>query len=276
MSLAIQPADANFNDPSLPILGYDRLLNGGTMALIDFANTNLYPSQNETFTGVANGVPGKPTNVFVQSGGTHLTLVGGGMTFPSGAGGTPGLKVGTMAADGTPTYDLSTLAVDTELLLVTWFNLLANPDSFERTLVSISDSGSGAIATAKNQLTLVYNLIHGLCLYVAGVEKSDLKVGATINAAHQFGVHVVPKHSSVTTLNVYYDGVSIGSTTMAYVAPTALTTGGLALGNAKSPGLTVPENSRIYRMFLENITRSTRDPARQVALDYSLNNGRFS
>ncbi len=276
MSLAIQPAGADFNDPSLPILGHDRMLNGGTMALIDFANPKLYAAQNNSFLGVKNGVPDKGATAYAPAGAGAVTFAGGGMDFNASTSGSPGLAIGTQAASGIePTYDLSDLAADTSLLAILWRKRTAAASTSTQQLVNLT--AGGTLGTGAQQLG-VAEYSGGLQLYYAG--KQTLTHGPPeVGAVEQLAWLIEPDETNLVSVTAYKDGEEVGTFALAYQALTPFgSAGGLRLGTAGlgMTGLIAPQGARLYRLLLENVTLSTRDPARQVARDYQLNLGRFS
>lgn len=275
MTLALKPTGADFDDPSLPIVGYDRLLNGGSLALIDFANANLYPGQNNSFTSVANGVPNKGAVTYVAPSSGAVTFAGGGMQFTSIVGG-PGLRIGTTAASGVePTYDLTDLPADTELLLILWTRRNVVADNFNQTLMHLSPGG--VINGTGAQQLQVGETSAGLFLYYAG-SSARTHDAPTLDEVVQYAWHVKPDGTNPVEVTAFRNGMRTGVFSLIYRALTAFTTaGGLRLGVVNGPnGFIAPTGVRIHRMLLEDLTSSTRDPERQVARDYQLNVGRFS
>ena len=276
MSLAIQPTGASFNDPSLPILGHDRMLNGGSLALIDFANVSLYPAQNNTFLGVLNGVRNKGANVMAWPASGSVTFSGGGMQFTA-ISGAPGLRVGTSAASGVePAYDLTDLAVDSELLLIVWRKRTAAASSSSE--IAFQITSGGAVSGLGSQQLMIAENVNGVACYYAG--KTTITHGPpAVGSIEQLAWRIKPSGVNAVAVDAFRNGVKIGVFSLPYQALVSFTTtGGLAigLGGLNVTGFIAPNNQCIYRVMLESLTLSTRDPERQVARDYALNNGRFS
>ena len=262
----------SFTDSSLPVVGYDAMLNGGTKFLMDLANPNLYPAQNATFVGAINGVPGGETITKVGGGGTAPTFSGGGYYLPSGAGGTPGLRSAT--GSGCP-YDLTKFPDTDEWLFTLWYKQSqAATDGNTRNLFGIADAASGA--AQQFGITDTYASANGIInLRVAGVSLTGVCSGPVVGIG-QVAIHM-RSDASNRYLTCYRDGARVNQVTTPKVAFLALSSGALYVANAVSlSGVSVPTERTFYRASVENITQSQRDPAQQVAKDFALNTGRFA
>lgn len=263
----------------LRILGQDRLLNGGTAWLFD-TKPALYPVQNNTFSGIREGVSGR-TMPFVPGTVAPVTFTGNMFTLPPTLINPAGLGIGAYTDPG---IDLAVrqAAGSSRFLYIGWAKFSAAGNTTNRPLFYVGQNGV-APTSPQAQLRLTYTNT-GLNIFVAGQSFLGMFV-PVLDTVYQIGLVIdVNSATGFTTVTLYVGTnstgpIKIGSYTLPYVAFSAMTaTGGASLGISPyaTTAVAAPSGCAFGRMLLEDLTQSQRDPERQLLLDSQLNQGRFT
>lgn len=267
---------ANFNNKKLAYRGADALLTGGTVGMLDMANSVCNSGVGSlTIGSVKNIAPGGATLSVSGS----LTYSGGGVVGSVGGDNTRNMF-------GAGTLDLSTVNGH-ELLAMVWLKVPTGNVQTSYALFRYGEAALGGSAgriTSKNHISFESGPGSPLDLraYVTGKgEAGDgygFKTAAlAFDAVSQVALHIQPNSvTGITTIGIYKNGLYLADVTVAYVAMAALVAPRISYGNDSGSDRNPPKGIVFYRGAVEDITASGRDAAYWVARDYSLNAARFT
>tara|TARA_R110000796_G_scaffold62616_7_gene144416 strand:+ start:1319 stop:2098 length:780 start_codon:yes stop_codon:yes gene_type:complete len=259
MTLVMRLAGTTFANPKMPILANDSLINGGTLACLDFANPNCNPLVGQTAPSGTDFTNLKP-NALLATSNTSLGYSGGGLDFT---------YVGTAASYyielGNSEYELSLLATPPAAVAICWMKPDANSGNNGAAFQKIRGTSFG---TTNQPLSIT----GGPTVLKASMNRKSAEVftGDTSLVPHQVGVAFYPAdryeffidgtlHSTLaTTDSVWADGSS-----------TPLRLSGAPDGNKQFTGV-------IYRAYFENLALSGNTALSVIQADYAANSSRFT
>lgn len=256
-----------FNERESPVR-----INGGTKSRLAIWNSDLYPAQNSTWTGVTNAVPERGANAYTITGGSAPIFSNGGMSYGTTISGAQGIRIGTAATAGTPhESDLSTHGDGAQEYLVQLV-IKRHTDSaspaLEGLLYALTDGGANAPTLgAKCQIAVTSNHTTGVKFYLCGI---GLALGWLPTAgklyALSFRLVRVPGGTDVLYASIYnvtdnvevWRDVKVGGWT--HVAFVQMVAGGENLGNINTvQGFISPFGFALYDCALSRLTTSGRD-----------------
>ena len=263
-SLIIKSPSAS-TDTTLPKILADRLLNAGSLFLMDFLRLGCWNPATDV---VADGA----TVRNLVTGGAAGTLkipVVGDLTFETGLG----FKLKDTANFGRVQIGAGTDYFQTNLsddyLIIAWAtypatDLLTTPTGF------LVTKGNSSLYELQGPF-LAKRYISGT---LVGKLDSASDNGTQVPGASPAGKHQYAIAKVGTTQTLYTDGVAVASVTNADANMIA-NANPLNFGNPASSG-TAAGGVILHRIYGENLTISGLTPAAVVAADYATNSSRFS
>lgn len=270
------------SDKRYPMIGAgDIVAPGGAIALFD-TGPKLHPAQSATFTGMLEGVSGRPMT-YAAGSTTAATFTGGMWTIPSTTTGRPGFLAGAHTDDG---IDLSA-ATETEFLINGWIKPSVAGSTFVKQLFFIGNDGASVSADVC-QVLLSYaqqgaSANNGLRLNIAGKE-AQIGYAMTLDTVYFYAMRAVIDASSGITRIHAYRGTNVGGPepigvfNLPYAAFGALSSGGCSFGDngsADAAGVVGPTGIGLGRTLFEAVPDNVSGEGRIFA-EWEANKGRFS
>jgi hypothetical protein len=255
MGLITKLPNVNFTDASLPKLYKDGLINAGTLGLYDFKNAVTFggslPAAGSTLTNglsLTNMVDAGPAASVVSS--ALVYTAGGGIQF-NGGGPASLISMGN-------NYNLA--PANPNFLMLLWVKM---------TMVSSNYGLLFGRGYTTNPPDCQYRFdmgANGQQIRAGIGGPTTVPVGEVAGATALNSLYQVAIAKVGTTLSIYRNGLLTGTAGCdATLANPALP---LELGR--------DYKGVVYRVLIENLTISGKDPLKQVQADYAANAGRFS
>ncbi|TIQ65448.1 MAG: hypothetical protein E5X41_14905 [Mesorhizobium sp.] len=274
MSVIISLSDANFADESMPRRGADALpMTGGSIHRFDVGNAACYPAQTSPInTGLTDISPALRAGTVLNAG--TFTFAGNG-AVTSGQSANRGFQWANAA------YNLVALQDGGHFLICAWAKPNAETlagGALDANVPVLYRIGDTAAARQDTDTFLGIGMSPNSWSFLSGGYSPSAHTQVAAEAAvTQIAFEAIYEAGAGTLkINTYKNGVKVAERAGNYVNWTAPAAPAVVIGKTATGANFYPWNGSVYRGFIEDVKVSRIDVEETIALDYALNNGRFS